>query len=81
MLGGSCARRLTPFWVGGDIGKSLLLPELRVHREDAPGGIELRAKCSTTSGDMHWSPHVAVVTMLAPIISTAEGTRSTTTPS
>jgi len=52
-----------PCYVGGNIGKSLL-PELPAIDERTPVVLELSSYMLHWLGQIHWSPHVAVITML-----------------
>lgn len=63
MLGEILARRFKT-WVGGNIGRSLLL-ELDQIRPSDLVVLELSSFMLEHLGDMKWSPHLAVVTMLA----------------
>ena len=63
MLGAMLKRKFTT-WVGGNIGMSLL-PELpRIEKKDLVV-LELSSFMLHYLREMQWSPHVAVVTMLA----------------
>jgi len=64
MLGAILQRKFTT-WFGGNIGKSLL-PELPNIRRDHVVVLELSSFMLHYTGENAWSPHIAVVTMLAP---------------
>jgi len=51
-------------WVGGNIGKSLLGDLDRIQKSDLVA-LELSSFMLAHLGEMRWSPHVAVVTMVA----------------
>lgn len=64
MLGAILKQNRTT-WFGGNIGKSLL-PELPKISRDHAVVLELSSFMLQYTGENAWSPHVAVVTMLAP---------------
>lgn len=63
MLGEILRRRFTT-WVGGNIGHSLLLDLEKIVKRDLVV-LELSSFMLEHLGQMRWSPHVAVVTMIA----------------
>jgi UDP-N-acetylmuramoylalanine--D-glutamate ligase len=62
---GRMLQRKTRTWVGGNIGKSLLDDLDRIGKADLVV-LELSSFMLHYLGKLHWSPHVAVVALIAP---------------